>query len=283
MRDAKLQFRFGGGSGSSLKVGFNDTSVSSTVAGIQGATSTNGWSQPLLLGGYTNTVADATAFIGNAVADQPAAGASVLWGHNNRNQMYVHSAVQVRQATTATTVNMVVEASSDNSTWFQVGASESTLTATTGTASTITLTTAAATGLLTAGANHNLSVGDVLIVDAVGTALAVGPPNVTAVAVTLGQVYVVTSVPSATTFTIGLGPAAAYNGVYIAASLLATAGAATTSFVKCSSGAMLQASIAPSNRTYYRVRYVTTTSGATPADLLVLNAYVKNGRDGASF
>jgi hypothetical protein len=284
MRDAKLQFRFGGGSGSSLKVGFNDTSVSSTVAGIQGATSTNGWSQPLLLGGYTNTVADVTAFIGNAVADQPAANAFTLWGHSNRNQMYVHSAVQVRQATTTTTLNMVVEASSDNSTWFQVGASESTLTATTGTASTITLNAAAATGVLTATASHNLSVGDVLIVDSVGaTALTVGPPNATAAAVTVGQVYVVTSVPSPTTFTIGLGPAASYNGVYIAASLVATANAAASVFVKCSAGAMLQAAIAPSNRTYYRVRYVTTTSGATPADFLILNAYVKNGRDGASF
>ncbi len=279
MRDAKLQFRFGQGSGSSLKVGFNDTSVGTTIAGIVGATSATGFSAPLLLGGYTNVVADATQFVGNAVADQPASNGLLLWGHNNRNQMYVHSAVQVGVASSST-VTMIVEGSNDSSTWAQVGASEASLTAVTGTTSTATLSAAAATGVLTSG-THGFSVGDVLIVDTVGTAVAVGPPGATAAAVTQGQVYVVTSVPSATTFTIGLGPGASYNGVYTAASLLATVSATcTTVFRKCSSGVMLQAAIAPSSRTYYRVRYVTT--GAT-TQLMVLNAYVKNGRDGASF
>jgi hypothetical protein len=125
-----------------------------------------------------------------------------------------------------------------------------------------------------------LQVGDVLIVDTVGTALTVGPPGATAAAVTQGMVFTVTSVPSTTTFTIGLGPSAAYNGVYTVASLLATAGSPTSVLRKCSAGALLQASIAPTLRSYYRVRYVTT--GAT-TQLIVLNAYVKNGRDGASF
>lgn len=280
MRDAKLQFRFGQGSGSSLKVGFNDTSVGTTIAGIVGATSTTGFSAPLLLGGYTNVVADTTQYIGNAVADQPAPNGTVLWGHNNRNQMYVHSAVQVAVASSST-VTMLIEASADNSTWAQVGASESSLSAVTGTMSTITLNAAAATGVLTATASHGLQVGDVLVVNTAGaTALTVGPAGATAAAVVAGQVYTVTSVPSATTFTIGLGPAASYNGVYTAASLVATANAAAAVFHKCSAGALLQASIAPTTRPYYRVRYVTT--GAT-TELIVLNAYVKNGRDGASF
>jgi hypothetical protein len=284
MRDAKLQFRFGQGSGSSLKVGFNDTSVGSTIAGIQGASSTNGFSAPLLLGGYTNVVADATQFVGNAVSDQPAANGQLLWGHNNRNQMYVHTAVQVKQATTSTSLTMVVEGSNDLSTWSSVGASEANITATTGTLSSITLNNATAAGVLTATAPHNLQVGDVLLVSAVGaTVLTVGPPGATAAAVTVGQPYVVTSVPSATTFTIGLGPAASYNGVYTAASLVATANAAATVFTKCSAGVMLQAAIAPSSRTYYRVRYTTLSTGATPAEFLILNAYVKSGRDGASF
>jgi len=168
MRDAKLQFRFGQGSGSSLKVGFNDTSVGSTIAGIQGASSTNGFSAPLLLGGYTNVVADATQFVGNAVSDQPAANGQLLWGHNNRNQMYVHTAVQVKQATTSTSLTMVVEGSNDLSTWSSVGASEANITATTGTLSSITLNNATAAGVLTATAPHNLQVGDVLLVSAVG-------------------------------------------------------------------------------------------------------------------
>lgn len=280
MRDAKLQFRFGGASGSTMLVGFNQTSVSSTIAGIVGASSTTGYSAPLLLGGYTNVVADTTQYIGNAAADQPAPNGQLLWGHNNRNQMYVHSAVQVGVASSST-VTMVVEASSDNSTWSQIGASESSLTAVTGTSSTVTLTAAAATGVLTASAAHGLQVGDVLIVDTVGaTVLTVGPAGATAAPVVAGQVYTVTSVPSTTTFTIGLGPAAAYNGVYTAASLVATANSAVTVLRKCSAGALLQASIAPTLRSYYRVRYVTT--GAT-TQLIVLNAYLKNGRDGASF
>jgi hypothetical protein len=280
MRDAKLQFRFGGGAGGSMLVGFNQTSVSSTIAGIVGASSTNGFSASLLLGGFTNTLADTTAYVGNAAADQPAPNASALWGHSNRNQLYVHSAVQIGVASSST-VTMVVEASADNSTWAQIGASESSLTAVTGTASTVTLTTSTAAGLLTASAAHNLSVGDVLIVDAIGaTVLNVAPAGGTAAPVVAGQVYTVTSVPSATTFTIGLGPAAAYNGVYYAASLISTAASPVSIFRKCSAGAMLQAPIAPTTRPYYRVRYVTT--GAT-TQLIVLNAYVKNGRDGASF
>jgi hypothetical protein len=280
MRDAKLQFRFGGAASSTMQVGFSQTLVSTTIAGIVGASSTTGYSAPLLLGGYTNTVADVQQLIGNAAVDQPAPNGTLLWGHNNRNQMYVHSAVQVGVASSST-VTMVVEASADNSTWAQIGASESSLTAVTGTASTVTLTAAAATGVLTASAAHNLSVGDVLIVDTVGaTALTVGPPGATAAAVTQGMVFMVTSVPSTTTFTIGLGPNAAYNGIYTTASLLATANAAVSVLRKCSSGAILQASIAPTSRSYYRVRYVTT--GST-TQLIVLNAYVKNGRDGASF
>lgn len=280
MRDAKLQFRFGGGTGGTMLVGFNQNSVSSTIAGILGASSTTGYSAPLLLGGYTNTVADVNQFVGNGVVDQPAPNGTLLWGHNNRNQMYVHSAVQVGVASSST-VTMLVEASSDNSTWAQIGASESTLTAVTGTTSTVTLTTSTAAGLLTASAAHNLSVGDVLIVDTLGaTVLNVAPSGGTAAPVVLGQVYTVTSVPSTTTFTIGLGPAASYNGIYYATSLTATAASPVTIFRKCSAGAVLQASIAPTSRSYYRVRYVTT--GAT-TQMIVLNAYIKNGRDGASF
>lgn len=280
MRDAKLQFRFGGAASSTMLVGFNQSSVSSTIAGIVGASSTTGYSAPLLLSGYTNTVADVQSLLGNAAADQPAPNGTLLWGHNNRNQMYVHSAVQVGVASSST-VTMVVEASQDNSTWSQIGSSESSLTAVTGTTSTVTLTAAAATGVLTASAAHNLQVGDVLIVDTVGaTALTIGPSGATAAAVVLGQVYTVTSVPTTTTFTIGLGPAAAYNGIFTTASLVATANSAVTVFRKCSAGAILQASIAPTLRPYYRVRYVTT--GST-TQLIVLNAYVKNGRDGASF
>lgn len=280
MRDAKLQFRFGGAASSTMLVGFNQSSVSSTIAGIVGASSTTGYSAPLLLSGYTNTVADVQSLLGNAAADQPAPNGTLLWGHSNRNQMYVHSAVQVGVASSST-VTMVVEASQDNSTWSQIGASESSLTAVTGTTSTVTLTAAAATGVLTASAAHNLQVGDVLIVDTVGaTALTIGPSGATAAAVVLGQVYTVTSVPTTTTFTIGLGPAAAYNGIFTTASLVATANSAVTVFRKCSAGAILQASIAPTLRPYYRVRYVTT--GST-TQLIVLNAYVKNGRDGASF
>lgn len=280
MRDAKLQFRFGGAASSTMLVGFNQSSVSSTIAGINGASSTTGYSAPLLLSGYTNTVADVQSLLGNAAADQPAANGTLLWGHSNRNQMYVHSAVQVGVASSST-VTMVVEASQDNSTWAQVGASESSLTAVTGTTSTVTLTAAAATGVLTASAAHNLQVGDVLIVDTVGaTALTIGPSGATAAAVVLGQVYTVTSVPTTTTFTIGLGPSAAYNGIFTTASLVATANSAVTVFRKCSAGALLQASISPTLRPYYRVRYVTT--GST-TQLIVLNAYVKNGRDGASF
>lgn len=282
MRDAKLQFRFGQNTGGTALVGFNQTSVGSTIAGISGASSTTGISAPLLLGGYTNTVADTPQYIGNVVADQPAANGQLLWGHNNRNQMYVHSAVQFYVPATGT-ASMVVEGSSDNSTWVQLGAAENTLTATTGTASAITLTTSTAAGLLTASASHNLSVGDVLLVSAVGaTVLQVAPSGGATAPVVAGQVYVVTSVPSATTFTIGLGPAASYNGVYTAASLISTAASPLTVFRKMSAGAMFQAAIPPSSRTYYRVRY-TTTFATTACEFIVLNAYVKNGRDGASF
>jgi hypothetical protein len=284
MRDAKLQFRFGQNTGGTALVGFNQTSVGSTIAGLQGASSTNAISVPLLLGGYTNTIADTTAYVGNATSDQPAPNGQLLWGHNNRNQMYVHSAVQFYVPASATgTATMVVEGSSDNSNWVQLNAAETTLTATTGTASTITLTTSTAAGLLTSAAPHGLQVGDQLLVAALGvTVLQVAPPGGATAGVALGQVYVVTSVPSTSTFTIGLGPAASLNGVYTAASLISTAAGAVSVFRKMSAGAMLQASIPPSSRTYYRVRYVTTFA-TTACELMILNAYIKNGRDGASF
>jgi len=282
MRDAKLQFRFGQNTGGTALVGFNQTSVGSTIAGLQGASSTNAISAPLLLGGYTNTIADATAYIGNAASDQPAPNGQLLWGHNNRNQMYVHSAVQFYVPGTGT-ATMVVEGSSDNSNWVQLSAAETTLTATTGTQSTVTLNASTAVGLLTSTAAHNLRVGDQLLVSAVGaTVLQVAPPGGATASVVAGQVYVVTSVPSTTTFTIGLGPAASFNGVYTASSLISTAAAPATVFRNMNAGAMLQASIPTSRRTYYRVRYITTFA-TTACELMILNAYIKNGRDGASF
>lgn len=210
-KDYKLVMRFGAGvnGNSGGVVGVPGTGITSMVTSFAGRTGTapstdntvsnNAFSCPLAWGGWTSTAGG----IGPAYAeDMPVAGGTLLSGHSNRNDMFLM--VDAIAASTLTTAHtFVAQASDDAATWVTVGTGDITLSGSAVTATTFQPTVAANTtySTLSFGSAHNARVGDLVVVTGAGAATSSIIAGET-IAIAVGQIFEVATVPSTTTLTL---------------------------------------------------------------------------------
>lgn len=279
-RDLKLSFLFGAGQlGSSTITAAPGTSVVSYYGGFSpGAAATVALSCPMAVGGWTKT---SIAGRPQYAEDVPDLGGTVLHGQSSRNDLF--AIVDATIAATVTSQTFSVQASVDLVNWVTVGTADTNVPTTTVAAGpAVTTSTATAAGVFTSG-THSFVVGDILYVNNAGTG-SYGPATGLALAA-VGQLVEVSSVPSATTFTVrpysGQPLPIQANSIMVSGNY-ASNGTATMQFTKVRTtdlGRQFVIPIAPTARPYMRL--ACTSNGTAGGIILIRDAYIANSRIGA--
>lgn len=289
-RDAKLAFTFTQTASPSVTTGglrINNLAGTGTTASAfvyadaaGGAYDfLRGASNALNVGGFRNTLADASVLVtqagGSAISGDPALVGVTVAPEIYLRMVFASAGVAVA-ANTKTFV--CVEAASDSGTgsagtdWTSI--SPLLDVSSSGAVRSLSFVTTAATGgQFTTGsgstpAAHGLAVGDIVVFTAAGTGTGA----------TLQQPYYVATVPTSSTFTL----TSSVNGAPITTFALTTAPTATATPAQ---KRLIGLPISPTAKPWYRVAVQIVSTGGTAAatqGVYIQDAFISLGRDGAA-
>jgi hypothetical protein len=273
MRDAKLTIKWDN-TVTGVKALPNATQF---IAGVLNGTtsSTSLW---INFGGYLQTMADAFNFTAQADTPAPNSSAVPLLHSGGRDQLYMRISYQVNTAFAAAgDLKFTVEATQDitaaSPVTYVIGQTVAPIAASYG---AVAATVTSVSGTVATATAHGFSVGDYVQLTTVGglTIAAQTPPA--------GSVYQVLSVPSANTFTIGLGPGSLYSGAttYQTTALALAGTISGTVFKRATAGRIASVPLAPNFAGSLRLNTVCNSSGAGSA--IITSASVAYGRDSAA-